>query len=81
MTIYRPRLATAGNGVQSRRVRTFTGTMNYFKLDDSGLPTQLLLHFPVSGTYSNTASGVTFDGQFTANDSVVTFSTIGCRAN
>jgi hypothetical protein len=60
---------------------TFTGTANYFKLDDSGLPTDLLLHFPVSGTYSNTASGVTFDGQFTANDSVVTFSTIGCRAN
>jgi Putative Ig domain len=60
---------------------TFTGTVNYFKLDDSGLPTDLLLHFPVSGTYSNTASGVTFDGQFSANDSVVTFSTIGCRAN
>ena len=60
---------------------TFTGTVNYFKLDESGLPTDLLLHFPVSGTYSNTASGVTFDGQFTANDSVVTFSTIGCRAN
>jgi hypothetical protein len=60
---------------------TFTGTVNYFKLDDSGLPTDLLLHFPVSGTYSNTAAGATFDGQFTANDSVVTFSTVGCRAN
>jgi hypothetical protein len=36
---------------------------------------------PVSGTYSNTASGVTLDGQFSTNDSVVTFSTVGCRAN
>jgi hypothetical protein len=60
---------------------TFTGTVNYFKLDALGVPTNLLLHFPVSGTYSNTASGTTFDGQFTTNDSVVTFSTVGCRAN
>jgi Putative Ig domain len=60
---------------------TFTGTVSYFKLDALGFATHLLLHFPVSGTYSNTASGATFDGQFTTNDSVVTFSTVGCRAN
>jgi hypothetical protein len=60
---------------------TFTGTVSYFKLDALGFPTHLLFHFPVSGTYSNTASGATFDGQFTTNDSVVTFSTVGCRAN
>jgi hypothetical protein len=60
---------------------TFTGTVSYFKLDALGVPTNLLLHFPVSGTYSNTASGATFDGQFATNDSVVTFSTVGCRAN
>lgn len=60
---------------------TFTGTVAYFKLDALGLPTNLLLHFPVSGTYSNTVSGATFDGRFTTNDSVVTFSTVGCRAN
>jgi hypothetical protein len=60
---------------------TFTGTVSYFKLDAFGLPTNLLQHFPVAGTYSNTGSGATFDGQFTTDDSVVTFSTIGCRAN
>jgi hypothetical protein len=27
------------------------------------------------------ASGVTLDGQFSTHDSVVTFSTVGCRAN
>jgi hypothetical protein len=37
--------------------------------------------FPVSGTYSNTASGVTLDGQYSTPESVVTFSTVGCRAN
>jgi hypothetical protein len=37
--------------------------------------------FPVSGTYSNTASGVTLDGQYSTPNSVVTFSTVGCRAN
>jgi Putative Ig domain len=37
--------------------------------------------FPVSGTYSNTASGVTLDGQYSTPGSVVTFSTVGCRAN
>ena len=37
---------------------------------------------PVSGTYSNTASGITFDGQFsTDKDALVTFSAVGCRAN
>ncbi len=55
---------------------TFTGTvrlrLNYY--DD-------LTTFPVSGTYSNTAAGVTLDGQYSADDSVVTFSTVGCRAN
>jgi hypothetical protein len=54
----------------------FTGTV-YF---EEGEPHQML-HFPVSGTYLNTASGATFDGQFSTDDSVVTFSTVGCRAN
>jgi hypothetical protein len=35
---------------------------------------------PVSGTYSNTAAGITLDGQY-IHDGVVTFSTVGCRAN
>jgi hypothetical protein len=58
---------------------TFTGTVSFFR----SLPPDGRHRFtsPVSGTYSNTASGATFDGQFTTNDSVVTFSTIGCRAN
>lgn len=56
---------------------TFTGTVSYFK---ERVPHQML-HFPVSGTYLNTASGATFDGQFNTDDSVVTFSTVGCRAN
>jgi hypothetical protein len=60
---------------------TFTGTVSYSKLDALGLPTHPPLHLPVSGTYSNTASGATFDGQFNTDDAVVTFSTIGCRAN
>ena len=60
---------------------TFTGTVSYFRLDAFGFPTRLVLHFPVSGTYSNTASGATFDGQFSTHDSVVTFSTVGCRVN
>jgi hypothetical protein len=37
--------------------------------------------FPVSGTYSNTASGVTLYGQYSTPDSAVTFSAVGCRAN
>ena len=60
---------------------TFTGRVSYSKLDPLGIPAHPPLHFPVSGTYSNTASGATFDGQFTTDDAVVTFSTIGCRAN
>jgi hypothetical protein len=37
--------------------------------------------YPVSGTYSNTASGITLDGQYSTASSVVTFSTVGCRGN
>jgi hypothetical protein len=55
----------------------FTGTVSYFKERDP----HHMLSFPVSGTYSNTASGITFDGQFSTDDSVVTFTTVGCRAN
>jgi hypothetical protein len=50
---------------------TFTGTV--------GFPHEG--HYPVSGTYSNTASGITLDGQYNRASSVVTFSTVGCRAN
>jgi len=59
---------------------TFTGTASY-SYPGNGLPHTF--HSPVSGTYSNTASGVTFDGQFSSitNQEVVTFSTVGCRAN
>jgi Putative Ig domain len=59
---------------------TFTGTANY-SYPGNGRPHTF--YAPVSGTYSNTASGVTFDGQFNTNDNqeVVTFSTVGCRAN
>ena len=39
------------------------------------------VQYPVSGTYSNTAAGVTLSGQYDMPNSVVTFSTIGCRAN
>jgi hypothetical protein len=39
------------------------------------------VRFPVSGTYMNTASGITLDGQYSTPNSVVTFSTVGCRAN
>ena len=59
---------------------TFTGTVSYRQVD-YGSTTHGSLHFPVSGTYSNTASGVTLDGRYSTNDSVVTFSTVGCRAN
>jgi hypothetical protein len=55
---------------------TFTGTVR--------VPYPGSLHgrtVPVSGSYSNTASGVTLDGQYDDGDSVVTFSTVGCRAN
>jgi hypothetical protein len=57
---------------------TFTGTVSYFRLDTGP---HHMFHFPVSGTYSNSASGATFDGQFSTDRSVVTFSTVGCRAN
>jgi hypothetical protein len=38
-------------------------------------------YIPVSGTYSNTAAGITLDGHYSAGGSVVTFSVVGCRAN
>jgi hypothetical protein len=39
--------------------------------------------YPVSGTFANTGSGLTLDGQYNTGSggNVVTFSTIGCRAN
>jgi hypothetical protein len=55
---------------------TFNGLVKYHVQGD--------LHavpIPVSGSYSNTAAGVTLDGQYSTPDSVVTFSTVGCRAN
>jgi hypothetical protein len=58
---------------------TFTGTVairHYYA--DEGFHTDL---YPVSGSYSNTASGITLDGQYSTPDSVVPFSTVGCRAN
>ena len=57
---------------------TFRGTASY---SYPGNGRGHIFHSPVSGTYSNTASGVTLDGQYSTGDSVVTFSTIGCRAN
>jgi hypothetical protein len=59
---------------------TFTGTASYTYPGNGRSHTFLA---PVSGTYSNTASGVTFDGQFTTNNNqeTVTFSAVGCRAN
>jgi hypothetical protein len=59
---------------------TFTGTASY-SYPGNGRPHTF--QSPVSGTYSNSTSGVTFDGQFTTNNNqeVVTFSTVGCRAN
>jgi hypothetical protein len=55
---------------------TFTGTVRI------AYPGSLHLQpVPVLGNYSNTASGVTLDGQYSTPDSVVTFSTVGCRAN
>lgn len=59
---------------------TFTGTASYSYPGNGRGHT---FHSPVSGTYSNTASGVTFVGQFSTidNQEVVTFSTVGCRAN
>jgi hypothetical protein len=59
---------------------TFTGTASY-SYPGNGRPHTF--HSPVSGTYSNTASGVIFVGQFSTNDNqeVITFTTVGCRAN
>jgi hypothetical protein len=58
---------------------TFTGTLSYRGyIVDIG---HHIFTYPVSGTYSNTASGVTLDGQYSTDYSVVTFSTVGCRAN
>jgi hypothetical protein len=57
----------------------FTGTVSYRVPYQHHFTTTT---FSVSGTYSNTASGVTLDGQYSTIDgSVVTFSTVGCRAN
>jgi hypothetical protein len=56
---------------------TFTGTVSH-RAHPGGPKGE---NFPVSGTYSNTASGITLGGQFSTSDSVVTFSTVGCRAN
>jgi len=57
----------------------FTGTVSYLVPYEHHFTT---IAIPVSGTYSNTASGVTLDGQYIQPDgSVVTFSTVGCRAN
>ena len=56
---------------------TFTGTVGY-RSHPGGPPGGT---FQVSGTYSNTASGITLNGQYSTSDSVITFSTVGCRAN
>lgn len=57
----------------------FTGTVSYFVPYQHHFTTRT---FSVSGTYSNTASGVTLGGRYSTIDgSVVTFSTVGCRAN
>ena len=57
---------------------TFTGTVEIPHWPSPHAPRVFV---PVLGTYSNTASGVTLDGQYNEGDSVVTFSTAGCRAN
>jgi Putative Ig domain len=57
---------------------TFTGTAR-FRLGNPSSHRFVL--FPVSGTYSNTASGIALDGQYSTPNSVVTFSTVGCRVN
>ena len=45
---------------------TFTGTASFFRHDYGP---HHIFHFPVSGTYSNTASGATFDGQYSTDNS------------
>lgn len=59
---------------------TFRGMASY-SYPGNGRPHTF--YSPVSGTYSNTASGVTFVGQFSTQDNqeVITFTTVGCRAN
>jgi len=54
----------------------FTGTVRIRE----GYYSRTVSIVPVSGTYSNTASGFTLDGQYSTLNSVVTFSTAGCRA-
>jgi hypothetical protein len=54
---------------------TFTGTASYM------LDPYTTVDVPVSGSYSNTASGATLDGRYSDANSVVMFSTVGCRAN
>ena len=57
---------------------TFTGSV---EIPHWPSPRAPRVFSPVFGTYSNTPSGVTLDGQYNEGDSVVTFSTVGCRAN
>ena len=56
----------------------FTGIAFY---PPGGYAGRTLARAPVSGTYSNTASGVTLDGQYSTPYSAITFSAVGCRAN
>jgi hypothetical protein len=56
---------------------SFTGTASYRPDPYS----RRFVTYPVTGTYSNTAAGSTFEGRFSTGDSLVTFSAIGCRAN
>jgi hypothetical protein len=57
---------------------SFTGTATYTY---PGNARSRGFYAPVSGTYLNTAAGATFDGQFSTERTVVTFSTVGCRGN
>jgi Putative Ig domain len=61
---------------------TFTGTASYLYPGMYSAGGRLhALQSPVSGTYLNTASGITFDAQFSTNNNqdVVKISTVGCR--
>jgi len=68
------------NGGIAGRVsgNTFTGTVRY-NPNPYGHGAGVIA--PVSGTYSNTAAGVKLEGRYTTNLGVMTFSTVGCRAN
>jgi hypothetical protein len=59
---------------------TFTGTATYVYPGNGRSHT---FQSPVSGTYYNLPSGITFDAKFNSvsNQEVVTFSFVGCRAN